>query len=134
MTFCEKEYSYLCRRISFGSLVKIVLSDFLSKKSIYCFYTSRLSIFIERYKRLVPFLSNRILIKKLDYNINEMYTTEGKPLTDAVYYEDLNRIVDEVGEKYLNRRGSLLNYLNSKLYKIRDDLVLYVKHRIVMDI
>ena len=134
MTFCEKESSYLCRRVSFGSLVKIVLSDFLRKKSIYCFYTSRLSIFIERYKRFVPFLSNRILIKKLDYNINEMYTTEGKPLTDAVYYDDLYRIVDEVGEKYLNRRGSLLNYLNSKLYKIRDDLVLYMKHRIVMDI
>jgi hypothetical protein len=130
----KKESSYLCRCITTGGLLKIVPAGFFKKKTIYYLQANKLSIFIERYKLLIPFLSDKIFIKRLDYNTNEMYTPEGKQLTDAVYHDDLYEIIDELDVGNLEQKGSLLNCINSKLRSVRTDLVLYVKHRIAMDI
>jgi hypothetical protein len=111
-----------------------VPAGFFKKKTIYYFQANKLSIFIERYKSLIPFLSDKIFIKRLDCNTNEMYTSKSKQLTDTVYHDDLYKIIDELNVGNLEQKGSLLNCINSKLCSVRTDLVLYVKHRIAMDI
>ena len=130
----KKESSYLCRCITAGGLLKIVPAGFFKKKTIYYFYPSKISSFFERYGFLVPFFSGRIIIRQVDYNIDEMYTSDSKPLIDLVYYDVLYRIIDGVDANILRSKYSLLNFLNSKLYKVKDDLILYIKHRITMNI
>jgi hypothetical protein len=130
----ERKLSYLCRCITLGALLKIVPAGFFKKKTIYYFYPSKISSFIERCGFLVPFFSGRIIIEQFDCNLNEMYTSDSKPLADMVHYDVLYRIVDGVDANILRSKYSLLNFLNSKLYKVKDDLILYIKHRITMNI
>ena len=129
---------FICRYLKLGYVLNLFINERLRCRNRFVLYylnSNWISTLLEkRYISLIIEKLYKFSLSPLNYDISQMKNEENIPLAEATSRNNLYEVVDKVDDTDLKGKNSLFDYLNDKLGPIKDDLRLYVKRQIAIDI
>lgn len=133
----DRRYS-ICRHLKLGYVLNLFINERLRCRNrlvLYYLNSNWISTLLEKWHiSLIIEKLYKISISSLNYDISQMKNEEDIPLTIATSRNNLYEVIDKIDDASLNGKSSLFDYLDDKLNPIKDDLRLYVKRQIALDI
>ncbi len=129
---------FICRHLRLGYVLNLFINERLRCRNrlvLYYLNSNWISTLLEkRYISLITKNLCKFSLLRLDYDISQMKNEKDIPLTKATSRNNLYEVIDKIDDTDLKGKSSLFDYLNDKLKPIKDDLRLYVKRQIAIDI
>lgn len=129
----RKKIHYFCVHLRLKYLLKIVPRSWIGNDNITLYYLvpNKASVWIGRYKNpILKALLSRITVEKFCIDSSKMRDSNNRSIVDTGNIDAMDRIMDRLDNVYFNTKDTLLNQVNGRLLVLKDDLKLWIKHRI----